>query len=214
MPSAQDVAPTLPAYLDDFIGIVPLEAMFDSLDKLRELGPTIGLHFDDIFKNYLYVPLRLKTCFLKVLAEREADRVIKVVTDETAGADKVEAEALAAEERERAAAADGAMAGADLGQRLETVGRGVSFSQPGCLVSSVGVDRALGAPFRVIDDFTRSGEADLEWLSARVGELSQEVMCLYAHLGLESVNALARELLDDPSMFDTDVPKVHEPQVL
>ena len=47
-----------------------------------------------------------------------------------------------------------------------------------------------------------------------VGVLSQEVMCLYAHLGLESVNALARELLDDPSMFDTDVPKVHEPQVL
>ena len=53
------------------------------------------------------------------------------------------AEALAAEERERAAAADGAMAGADMGQRLETVGRGVSFSQPGCLVSFVGVERVL-----------------------------------------------------------------------
>jgi len=105
------------------------------------------------------------------------------------------------------------MAGADLGQRLETVGRGVSFSQPGCLVSFVGVERVLGAPFRVIDDFTRSGEADLDWLSARVGELSQEVMCLYAHQGLGSVDTLARELLDEPLKFDTDVPKVHEPQL-
>ena len=31
LPSAQGVAPTLPAYLDDINGIVPLEAMFDSL---------------------------------------------------------------------------------------------------------------------------------------------------------------------------------------
>ena len=58
LPSAQDVAPTLSAYLDDFIGIVPLEAMFDSLDKLRELGPQIGLHFDDILKGYFYMPVR------------------------------------------------------------------------------------------------------------------------------------------------------------
>ena len=125
----------------------------------------------------------------------------------------MEAGALDAEERGRAAAADEAMAGADLGQRLETLGRDVSFSPPGCLVSFVGVERVLGAPFRVIDDFTRSGEADLEWLRARVDELSQEVMCLYAHLGLESADALARELIDGPSMFDTNVPEVHESQV-
>ena len=151
--------------------------------------------------------------FFKFLAEREVDRVIKVVTDEAAGAIKVEAEALAAEERERAAAADGAMAGADLMQHMEIAGRGVSFSQPGCLVSFVGVERVLGAPFRVIDDFTRLGEADLEWVRARVGELSQEVMCLYAHLGLESADALARELLHDPSKFDTDVPKALSPRI-
>ena len=64
------------------------------------------------------------------------------------------------------------MARVELGQHLETGGRGVSFSKPGCLVSFVGVKRVLGAPFRVIDEVTRSGEADLEWLSARVGELS------------------------------------------
>ena len=38
------------------------------------------------------------------LAERGADRVIKVFSDEAAGAIKAEAEALAAEERERVAA--------------------------------------------------------------------------------------------------------------
>ena len=125
------------------------------------------------------------------------------VTDEASGAIEVEAGALAAEERERAAAADGAITGAGLGQRLETAGPGVHFLQPGCLVSFAGVIRVLGAPFRVIEDFTRSGEAESEWLSARVGELSQGVMRLYAHLGLESLNALARKLPDGPSVFDT-----------
>ena len=38
-------------------------------------------------------------------------------------------------------------------------------------------------------------------------------MCLYAHLGLESVDALARELLNGPLKFDTDLSKVHVPQV-
>ena len=38
-------------------------------------------------------------------------------------------------------------------------------------------------------------------------------MCLYAHLGLGSADALARELPDDPLKFDTDVPKFHEPEV-
>ena len=74
------------------------------------------------------------------------------------------------------------------------------------------VSMVLGAPFRVIDEVACSGEADSEWPSARVGELSQKAMCLYAHIMLESVD-LARELLNDPLKFDTDVPKVHEPQV-
>ena len=67
LPSAQDVAPTLSAYLDDINGIVPPEAMFDSLDKLRELGPEIGLHFDDFLKNYFYVTLRFKDFFKSFL---------------------------------------------------------------------------------------------------------------------------------------------------
>ena len=56
----------------------------------------------------------------------------------------------------------------------------------------------------------RSGEADMECLGARAGKLSQKAMCLYAHIMLESVD-LARELLNDPLKFDTDVLKVHEP---
>ena len=87
------------------------------LSKLRELRPKTGLHFDNIRKNYFYVPLRFKDNCFRLLAERDADRVIKVVTSEDAGAITVEADALKAEERERAAAADGAMAGVDLGQR-------------------------------------------------------------------------------------------------
>jgi len=81
------------------------------------------------------VPLRFKDTFLKFLAQREADRVIKVVTDETDGAIKVTAEALAAEERVRVAAADGLMTGVDRGQRMEALGQGVSFSKPGCLLN-------------------------------------------------------------------------------
>ena len=141
------MAPTLSAYLDDINGSVPLEAMFASLDKHRELGPEICLHFNGFLKNYFYVPLRLKTSFFEFLAEREADRVIKVVSDEAAGAVKAGAEALVAEERERVAAAGGEVAWAELGQHLGTGGRDVSFSKPGCLVSFVGVERVLGAPF-------------------------------------------------------------------
>ena len=66
LPSAQGVVPTTSAYLDDIYIITPLEAMFDSLDILRELGPKIGLHFDNIRKNYFYVPVRFKDQFLKV----------------------------------------------------------------------------------------------------------------------------------------------------
>ena len=127
------------------------------------------------------------------------DRVIKVVTSEDAGAIKVEAEALGAEERERCAAIDKVRPGVDLEELLETRDPGVSCPIPGCLVSFVGVERVLDAPFRVIDDSTLSGDADLEWLKGRVNEQAQEVMRLYAHLGLDFVNSLAQELLDDPS---------------
>ena len=88
------------------------------------------------------------------------------------------AEALVAEERVRVAAADGLITGVDRGQRMEVFGQGVSFSKPGCLVSFVGVERVLGAPFRVIGDGALSGKADLEWLKARIGERSQEFMRL------------------------------------
>ena len=75
------------------------------------------------------MPLSFKDEFPEFLAEREADRVIKVVSDKVAGAIKSEAEALAAEEREQVAAADGAMAWAELGQHVETGGRGVFFRE-------------------------------------------------------------------------------------
>ena len=83
--------------------------MFDSFDRLLELGPKIGLHFDNTRKNYFYVPVRFQEKIFKLLAEREVDRVIIVVTDGAAGAITVEAEPLEAEERKRAAAADEAM---------------------------------------------------------------------------------------------------------
>ena len=67
LPSAQGVAPTPSTYLDDINGIVPPKFMFDSLDKLRELGPEIGLHFDDFLKNYFYVTLRFKDFFKSFL---------------------------------------------------------------------------------------------------------------------------------------------------
>ena len=139
-----------------------------------------GLQFVNIRKNYFYVSVRFKDKFFKLLAERYADRVIKVITSEDAGAITVEADALEAEERERAAAVDKARSGVDLEELLETVDQDVSCFKSGCLVSFVGLERVLGAPFRVTDDSTLSGDADLECLKARVHEQAQEVMCLYA----------------------------------
>ena len=44
LPLALGVAPTLSAHLDDINGIAPLETMPNFLDKIRELGPEVGLH--------------------------------------------------------------------------------------------------------------------------------------------------------------------------
>ena len=63
LPLALGVAPTLSAHLDDINGIAPLETMPNFLDKIRELGPEIGLHLAYFLKNYFYVPLRFKDKF-------------------------------------------------------------------------------------------------------------------------------------------------------
>jgi hypothetical protein len=161
VPSAAGVRSTISAYLDDITGIVPVAAMFDAIDSLRKRGPEIGLDFNNIIKNYFYVPLRFKKEFEEVAA-KVVDRRIMVVEDEAKGAlGRAAAELKNVEVADRAA------------------GR---FSKPPCLVSFVGVERLLGAPFRVIDK--RSKSTDVKWLQARVKEQADKVIRQYAFLGL------------------------------
>ena len=57
---------------------------------------SVSWSFQDIFAQLPPQGAIFKDTFLKFLAKREAGRVIKVGTDETAGAIKVATEALAA----------------------------------------------------------------------------------------------------------------------
>ena len=190
VPSAAGVRSTISAYLDDITGIVPVAAMFDAIDSLRKRGPEIGLDFNNIIKNYFYVPLRFKKEFEEVAA-KVVDRRIMVVEDEAKGAlGRAAAELKNVEVADRAA------------------GR---FSKPPCLVSFVGVERLLGAPFRVIDK--RSKSTDVKWLQARVKEQADKVIRQYAFLGLKSVDTLAREIMDEPASYPNKVPTMHEAQV-
>ena len=66
-------------------------------------------------------------------------------------------------------------------------------------MSFVGVERLLGAPFRVIDK--RSKSTDVKWLQARVKEQADKVIRQYAFLGLKSVDTLAREIMDEPASY-------------
>ena len=80
-------------------------------------------------------------------AEREADRVIKSISDEAAGAIKAEAEAPAAEDWGRVVVADGATAWVKHGLHVGTGCQGDSVSKPGCLVSFVGAGQVMAALF-------------------------------------------------------------------
>jgi len=83
---------------------------------------------------------------------------------------------------------------------------------PGCLVSFVGVQRLLGSPFRIIGSAT--AEADTRWLQERVEELTQPALRIFAHLGLESVDALGRSLVTNPELYITEnIAKVESSQI-
>ena len=65
---------------------------------------------------------------------------------------------------------------------------------PPCLISVVGVERFLGAPFRVISK--ESGTPDTEWLRARVAGMTGKAVRLFAHLGLESVDNMGSQIVE------------------
>jgi hypothetical protein len=185
--SGVSVIPTTSAYLDDITTVIPLESMFDVLDKLREIAPDYGLSFDNMLKNSFYVPQRFRDC-LNNLISKTSDRRVHIIDDESAGAFK--RSQLKLQDADRT---------------------GVHFAKPSVLVSIVGVERLLGSPFRVVDSNTSS--TDMAWIKARVTELAQPALQIFAHLGLESVDMLGRKLTSKPEAYNTNVPKIHEPQL-
>ena len=70
----------LAAYLDDIHLVAELHLLRPFSAILRELGPTVGLHFDSLEKNFIYVP----RCFSSDCVAHFPDAVF--VTDLTPGA--------------------------------------------------------------------------------------------------------------------------------
>ena len=186
--------PTISAYLDDITCVVQLEDMFTTLENLRTLSPNYGLSFDSIEKNFYYVPAKFKKdfdTFIQSCPEDELPNIVPIV-DETEGAFKrAHAELLT----------------------LERTSDPLDIARPpGCLVSFVGVQRLLGSPFRIIGSAT--AEADTRWLQERVEELTQPALRIFAHLGLESVDALGRSLVTNPELYITEnIAKVESSQI-
>ena len=207
------VEPTVSAYLDDINALVPLKYMFESIDILRRNAPEpYGINFDDIVKNLFYVPKRFQPQLLELL-DTVQDRRVHICEDESLGAlTRAATDLKSTVEADEMDSYDFTFDGdvsVETGFTIK-VNSTVQFKPP-CLVSLVGVERVLGAPFRVIDLDTEA--ADLQWLKAQVNELSQKALTVFAHLGIESVDSLGRSLIEDSSKYVTNVPKISEPQI-
>ena len=207
------VEPTVSAYLDDINALVPLEYMFESIDILRSNSPEpYGIHFDDIVKNLFYVPKRFQPQLLQLITTVH-DRRVQICDDESLGAlTRAAIDLKSAAEQDEIDACDFSFVEDDSVECGFTIKVKSSIqNKPPCLVSLVGVERVLGAPFRVIDTYSEA--ADVQWLKVQVNELSRKAVAIFAHLGIESVDSLGCSLVDDPSHYVTNVPKVSEPQI-
>jgi hypothetical protein len=89
-----------------------------------------------------------------------------------------------------AAIVDDATPGASPKAQLEFGARQLPPGSHGLLISHVGIAKLMGAPYRPL--CPGSGlEADRAWLVAQAGKQAAGVQLLFAHLGLEAVDAAA-----------------------
>ena len=174
------------AYQDDIFSIMPVEIVPLYLASLREHGKSRGLSFDNVAKNLVYVPQQFlpendpKT-HLEQLWNREGssqEHRVHIITDESVG---------------------GVSRHAKLLQRSNELGVG------SIVVSTVGFERIMGAPFRLVepDSMPDEQEASVEWLQGHVRAAAQETFRSFAHIGSEHVDQVARSVLTDPASYES-----------
>ena len=153
----------LAAYLDDihFPGEAFLLRPFTLI--LRELGPTIGLHFVSLSKNYAYIPRDYEVEVRRLYPDAS------IITDATPGTPKVQFEAGAR-----------ALTG-DLRRLLIT-----HVGIPKIMGAPLRTACAAMSGSTCLND-------DVAWVKARAKEVAAEAMLFFAHLGLEGVDAAASE---------------------
>ena len=73
------------------------------------------------------------------------------------------------------------------------------------VVSTVGFERIMGAPFRLVepDSMPDEQEASVEWLQGHVRAAAQETFRSFAHIGSEHVDQVARSVLTDPASYES-----------
>ena len=153
----------LAAFLDDihFPGEVFLLRPFTL--NLRELGPTIGLHFNSLSKNYAYIPRVFSDEVRRLYPDAS------IITDATPGAPKAQFEA-------GARALEG-----DL-RRLLITHVGIPKIMGAPLRTVCAAETGL-----------TNADHDISWVKARAKEIAAEAMLFFAHLGFEGVDAVASE---------------------
>ena len=71
------------------------------------------------------------------------------------------------------------------------------------VVSVVGFEKIMGAPFRLVDSDSHPEDRDaaIKWLRGHVRAAAQQTIRAFSHLGSSHVDALAKSLLTDPSSY-------------
>ena len=150
------------AYLDDIKFVGELHLLRPFALLLRELGPGIGLVFEKLSKNYAYVP----RIFRDALGAMYPDAVV----------------------------VDSATAGDSPSGKLKTgadeLARDGAHSHRRLLVTLNGIADLMGAPMRVLFDDDRAAE-DRDWMRAQIHVKADETKCLFAHMGIAAVDAVA-----------------------
>ena len=154
------------SYLDDVTLCAEAHLLRPFFIALRQLGPSIGLFFDSLDKNFTYVPrvfaVRVRSMF--------PDAV--VVDDETPGGTPKAKLAFGAHELS-----------------TDSV-RGYRR----LLVTLSGIPKIMGAPLRALCP-DAGLEADKAWLIQEARRRAGDASKLFAHLGLSAVSAVGVDLM-------------------
>lgn len=177
--------PLIICYLDDIKQPDKLFLMRPFSKALRDFGPTVGLTFTKRAKNYFYVPLPYR-------ARAQAMYPDAIFVDDDSPGDSP-------------------------GDQLKVAADTHTLTAPEnlsrLLITSCGVERLMGSPLRLVEREGEPARVSTEWLRLQVKGMADSTALLFAHLGLQGVDNVAKEDLRVPNYPDTETLLPRLPEV-